>query len=99
MTRRGRRGHAATIRRVPPGEAHVMEIGDNRYGKQAIRLVKVVRGAARHEIRDLTVSVALEGDFAASYTDANNSLVIVPEPELVTEKSIPLPDVPMTRLP
>ena len=27
-------------------------------------------------MRDLTVDVALEGDFAASYTDADNSLVI-----------------------
>ena len=52
------------------------EIGPNRYGKQAIRLVKVVRGAEHHAVRDLTVGVTLEGDFAASYTDADNSLVI-----------------------
>jgi urate oxidase len=54
----------------------VTELGPNRYGKQAIRLVKVVRGADRHDVRDLTVGVALEGDFATSYTDADNSLVI-----------------------
>jgi urate oxidase len=52
------------------------EIGPNRYGKQAIRLVKVVRGAEHHDVRDLTVGVTLEGDFAASYTGADNSLVI-----------------------
>ena len=51
-------------------------MGDNRYGKQAIRLVKVVRGQDGHEVRDLTVGITLEGDFAASYTDADNSLVI-----------------------
>jgi urate oxidase len=52
------------------------EIGPNRYGKQAIRLVKVVRGAEHHDVRDLTVGVTLEGDFAASYTGADNALVI-----------------------
>jgi urate oxidase len=48
----------------------------NRYGKSAIRLVKVVRGADRHAIRDLTVAIALEGDFASSYVDGDNSLVV-----------------------
>jgi urate oxidase len=48
----------------------------NRYGKSAIRLVKIVRGADRHAIRDLTVAIALEGDFASSYVDGDNSLVV-----------------------
>ena len=54
------------------------EIGPNRYGKSAIRLVKVVRGrdGGRHAVRDLTVAIALEGDFAASYVDGDNSLVV-----------------------
>ena len=52
------------------------EIGANRYGKAAIRLVKVDKRSDRHEVRDLTVDIALEGDFAASYTDGDNSLVI-----------------------
>lgn len=54
------------------------EIGPNRYGKSAIRLVKIVRGGARerHSVRDLTVAIALEGDFAASYVDGDNSLVV-----------------------
>jgi len=51
-------------------------IGANRYGKQAIRLVKVVRRPDGHVVRDLTIGVTLEGDFARSYTDADNSLVI-----------------------
>jgi len=36
----------------------------NRYGKSEVRVVKVVRGAERHELRDLTVDVSLEGDNA-----------------------------------
>ncbi len=52
------------------------EIGANRYGKESIRLVKVDRRSATHEVRDLTVDVALAGDFASSYTDGDNARVI-----------------------
>ena len=52
------------------------EMGANRYGKESIRLVKVDKRADRHEVRELTVDVALEGDFATSYTAGDNALVI-----------------------
>ena len=52
------------------------ELGPNRYGKSAIRLVKVDRSAGGHRVRDVTVAIALEGDFAASYVDGDNSLVV-----------------------
>ena len=52
------------------------ELGPNRYGKSAIRLVKVDRSAAGHRVRDLTIAISLEGDFAASYVDGDNSLVV-----------------------
>jgi urate oxidase len=52
------------------------ELGPNRYGKSAIRLVKVDREGGRHRVRDLTVAIALEGDFAASYVEGDNSLVV-----------------------
>ena len=54
----------------------MIELGDNRYGKQAIRLVRVVRGADRHVVRDLTVGVTLAGAFEASYVAGDNSDVI-----------------------
>jgi urate oxidase len=54
----------------------VIELGANRYGKAAIHLVRVERDPAGHRIRDLTVAIALEGDFERSYTDGDNSLVI-----------------------
>ena len=53
-----------------------VELAANRYGKSAIRLVKIVRGPNRHDIRDLTVAIALEGDFASSYVAGDNSLVV-----------------------
>jgi urate oxidase len=43
------------------------------YGKSAVRLVKVTRDTARHEIRDINVDIALEGHFDACYIDGNNT--------------------------
>jgi urate oxidase len=54
----------------------VIELGANRYGKAAIRLVRVARGADGDRVRDLTVAIALEGAFEAGHTDGDNSLVI-----------------------
>src|ERR671920_943696 len=57
------------------------ELGDNRYGKSRVRLVTVRRGGddrdpERHDLRDLTVDVALEGDFDAAHVSGDNSLVV-----------------------
>jgi len=48
----------------------------NSYGKSRVRLTKVVRHADRHDIFEFTVAITLKGDFAASYTDGDNSNVI-----------------------
>jgi urate oxidase len=48
----------------------------NSYGKSSVRLLKVVRDGARHEIRDLTVDIALEGDFELVHTHGDNSTVL-----------------------
>jgi urate oxidase len=44
----------------------------NSYGKSDIRLVKVTRDSDRHELCDVTVDVALEGDFAAVHATGDN---------------------------
>jgi urate oxidase len=49
---------------------------DLSYGKSRIRLTKVTRHTDRHEIRELTIDIALEGDFASSYTSGDNRLVL-----------------------
>ena len=54
----------------------MIELGSNRYGKSAIRLVKVIRGPDRHHLRDLTVAIALEGDFGAAHTEGDNTHVV-----------------------
>lgn len=54
----------------------MIELGADRYGKAAIRIVRVGRDETPHRLRDLTVAVALEGDFAAAHTDGDNALVV-----------------------
>jgi urate oxidase len=48
-------------------------LGANNYGKSYVRLVRVARHADRHDIADLTVDVALEGDFAAAHAAGDNT--------------------------
>lgn len=48
----------------------------NGYGKAAVRLVKVDRGAARHELHDLTIDVQLQGEFSLTHTAGDNSDVL-----------------------
>lgn len=54
----------------------MFELGANRYGKSRIRLVTVDRLADRHDLRDLTVDVSLEGDFTAAHVDGDNANII-----------------------
>lgn len=51
-------------------------LAHHRYGKSRVRLVKLTRTAARHEIVELTVSILLEGEFEAAHTEGDNSLVL-----------------------
>ena len=57
----------------PPSGHHLVF---DRYGKAEVRLVHVDRSAPQHELRDLTVSTALRGDFDAAYTAGDNAAVL-----------------------
>jgi len=46
------------------------------YGKSRIRLVQVSRRGDRHEVRDLTVAIAFEGNYDTSYTEGDNRDVL-----------------------
>ena len=47
-------------------------LGANNYGKSEVRLVKVTRDAERHDVCDLTIDVALEGDFEAAHVKTSS---------------------------
>ena len=53
-----------------------MKLLSHRYGKARVRVMKVIRNGAHDTIKELTVSVALEGDFERSYTRSENRLVV-----------------------
>lgn len=51
-------------------------LGRNQYGKAETRVVRVYRDTERHEIRDLNVSTALRGDFAAAHLSGDQASVL-----------------------
>jgi urate oxidase len=51
-------------------------LADNQYGKAETRLVRVYRDTERHELRDVTVSTALRGDFSAAHQRGDQSQVL-----------------------
>ncbi|CAN5163150.1 urate oxidase [soil metagenome] len=51
-------------------------LGSNRYGKAENRVVRIYRDGPRHEIRDINVSTALRGDFAAAHLRGDQSQVL-----------------------
>ena len=51
-------------------------LGENRYGKAEIRLMKVDRDTPRHVLHDLTVSVALAGEMEAVHLSGDNAAVL-----------------------
>src|SRR5258708_397160 len=52
-----------------------IRLGDNQYGKAETHVVRVTKGAA-HELKDMTVSIALSGDFAETHLTGDNSQVV-----------------------
>jgi urate oxidase len=53
-----------------------MVLGQNNYGKAGVRIVRVRRDTERHELWDLDVAVALEGDFKAAHVSGDNSKLL-----------------------
>ncbi|TDC97181.1 factor-independent urate hydroxylase [Actinomadura sp. 7K507] len=51
-------------------------LGPNQYGKAQIRVFRVHRETARHEVRDLNVSTSLRGDFTAAHESGDQSGVL-----------------------
>ena len=51
-------------------------LGDNQYGKAETHVVHVTRDGSRHEVKDVTVSIVLAGDFADVHLSGDNSKVV-----------------------
>ncbi len=56
-----------------------IRLGENQYGKAETHMVRVTKGGPEgsvHEIKDISVTVALAGDFAASHLAGDNSNLV-----------------------
>ncbi len=54
----------------------MVELGENRYGKARVRLMKVTRHPHGNELREWTVEVLLKGDFRATFVDGDNTDIL-----------------------
>ena len=53
-----------------------MPLIQNSYGKGRVRVMRVQRDGAHNAVRELSVLTLLDGDFAAAYTEGDNSTVV-----------------------
>jgi urate oxidase len=58
---------------VTEASAARIVLGQNNYGKSDVRLVKVYRDTERHDLTEVRVDVALEGDFEAAHLEGDNT--------------------------
>src|SRR5271154_1915146 len=54
----------------------MVALGENRYGKSRVRLVRVKRRPEGHDFREWTVEILLQGDFTSCFTDGDNSKIL-----------------------
>jgi urate oxidase len=54
----------------------MVKLAENRYGKSRVRLVRVKRHADRHDLREWTVQILLQGDFEPCFADGDNSKIL-----------------------
>src|SRR5437867_2925055 len=53
-----------------------IHLAANNYGKSRVRLVKVSRRGARHELKDISVDIQFEGDFESAHIAGDNSRIL-----------------------
>jgi len=54
----------------------MIALAENSYGKSRVRLAKVKRHADRHEFREWTIEIRLEGDFESCFVAGDNSKIL-----------------------
>lgn len=53
-----------------------IHLAQNDYGESRVRLLRVSRRDTNHEVKDVTLSIRFEGDFAASHTEGDNRKIL-----------------------
>lgn len=53
-----------------------IRLGENSYAKSRVRLLRVLKQEGRHDIHEVTLAIALEGDFEAAHTKGDNRKIL-----------------------
>jgi urate oxidase len=51
-------------------------LAENSYGKSRVRLLRITRQEHRHDVRDVTLNIRFEGDFAAAHAAGDNRKIL-----------------------
>ena len=54
----------------------MIALGENRYGKSRVRVMRVERAGERHTVDEWNVEVWLTGDFESCFEDGDNSRIL-----------------------
>src|SRR5271166_5019814 len=54
----------------------MITLAENSYGKSRVRIVKVERHPDRHDFREWTVELLLQGDFESCFVSGDNSKIL-----------------------
>lgn len=54
----------------------MIALGENRYGKSRVRVMKVERSGGEHTVHEWNVEVWLKGDFESCFVDGDNSRIL-----------------------
>lgn len=54
----------------------MIALGENRYGKSRVRLMRVKRGPHGHDVTEWTLQILLQGDFESCFKDGDNSKIL-----------------------
>jgi urate oxidase len=61
---------------TPPTAAVDSVLARDTYGKSRVRLMKLVRRTDRHDLKEITLEILFQGDFASCYESGDNSKVL-----------------------
>lgn len=53
-----------------------IRLGENNYGKQRVRILQVARHPDRHDIKEMTLGIRLEGDYETAHTTGDNKKIL-----------------------
>eukprot|EP01114_Cavostelium_apophysatum_P002371 TRINITY_DN12109_c0_g1_i1.p1 TRINITY_DN12109_c0_g1~~TRINITY_DN12109_c0_g1_i1.p1 ORF type:complete len:346 (-),score=93.51 TRINITY_DN12109_c0_g1_i1:131-1084(-) len=56
-----------------------VKLGANRYGKENVRILRVIKDSPRHEVHELKAQILLEGAFDEAFTTGSNKNIVATE--------------------